>query len=169
MNSTLWVALAVVGCLAAILYALKYVTKQQALARKKALRNHYRSLLAQHNLSPDTEEEFPHRIFGLDASRRHFVLAQHDPAQPHEIIDLTEQHECRIQKGGVSVPASNGRTEEHINKIAIAFTSRSGVRISVPVYTEALDGVEQRQHLEARADTWLKQLRQTMSAMKEAA
>lgn len=173
MNSTLWVAVAVVGTLAAIIYFLKLVTKRQAQARNKKMWDHYRSLLAQHNLAPDHVEEFPHRIFGLDTERQHFVFVQHDPAQPYELLDLSEQRECRIMNSGVNVSSTTTggktHTEEHVNSISLAFTSRSGVRISVPVYTEALDGIEQRKALQEKAGLWHRRILQAMSSLREAA
>lgn len=173
MNSTLWVALALVGSLAAIIYFLKLVSRKQALARRNAIRARFNALLSQHNLSPEITEEFPHRILGLDSSQQRFIFTQEDPAQPHELIDLAEQRECRVVNSGVSVSTTDRggkqKTEQHINLIGLAFTSRSGVRITVPLYTEALDGVDQRQHLQEKAGLWHRRMLQAMSALREAA
>jgi len=169
----MWVALAIIGSLTAIIYLLKFVSKKQAQARKQAIWDQYRTLLAQHNLSPEHFEEFPHRIFGLDTTRQHFIFVQHDPAQPHETLDLSEQRECKIATDGVKVSGTshNGKptNEFHVNCISLSFTSRSGVQINVPVYTEALDGIEQRKALQAKAEDWHHRIQQALARLRKAA
>ncbi len=173
MNSTMWIALAVVGILAAIIYLLKFITQRQTKARKNAMWAHYKKLITDHKIAPDTVEEFRHRIFGLDSGKMHFIFVQHDAAQPHEVLDLSDQKDCRVVNSGVhvNVTGKGGKTqtEEHINAISLSFTSRSGVRIAVPVYTEIMDGIEHRQQLQQQASNWQRRIQQAMSGIREAA
>ncbi|MBS1615280.1 MAG: hypothetical protein JST06_04090 [Bacteroidetes bacterium] len=173
MNSTLWIALAIVGILATIIYLLKLVTHRQTKARKNAMWTHFRSLIAEHKIAPETVEEFRHRIFGLDTGKMHFLFVQHDPAQPYEVLNLSDQKDCRVVNSGVQVNISGkggqSHTEEHVNAISLSFTSRSGVRINVPVYTEIIDGIEHRKQLQQQANNWQRRIHQVLSGIREAA
>lgn len=168
MLHTLLVAGAVIGSLAAIVAFLIYITKRQGHARTKRLKEEYSALLAQHNIQPSFSQVFDHRILALDARRGIFAFVQHDEALPDAVIEMGDISDCQLWKDGIQVSRAGGKrgetVEEYVSAVGLSFKRRSGIVINVPVYTEALDGVEEKIPLTKAAIQWLERLKTVLSA-----
>jgi hypothetical protein len=158
MFQSIIIAVAIIASLAAIVAVLKLIAKRQAQAKKDAMRQTYHALVAQNNLEPELVEVFRHRMFALDATQKQFLFIEEEGAKDHRIVDLKAQRECRVMNSGHSISTTRKsgqtQTEEHINAISLVFTSADGSQVAVPVYTEAQDGIEERQQLKAKASKW---------------
>lgn len=158
MFQTIMISLAIIASLAAIVFLLKIIAKRQAAAKKAAMWEDYRALVAMHKLNPDLVEDFQHRIVALDAQQLQFIQIQHAESQSSMLIDLAAQRDCQLMNAGhtISTTAKSGRakTEEYINSISLVFTGRDGEKRTVPFYSEAMDGIEVRQQLKDKAAKW---------------
>jgi type II secretory pathway pseudopilin PulG len=158
MNSTILVALILIGAIVAIVSILVLISRKQARQKAAVMRNAYQNLLQQHNLTPTQEEEFRHRILGLDSAKRVLVAIQPASEKPYEIVSLADVTDCRIHKEGLSLKnkRANGQswTEDHVNSISLSLLQRNGHAIDVPVYSEILDGQEEKILLHQKAVKW---------------
>jgi hypothetical protein len=163
MLHTLLIAAALIGSIAAIAGLLIYITKRQSRIRNQRLKDDYKALLAQHHIHPQFSQVFEHRILALDTSQQVFAFVQHDEALPSAVIHMAEVADCQLWKDGIQISHQRGkrgeRVEEYVSAIGLSFKRRSGVVINVPVYTEALDGIEERIALTKAADQWLQRLK----------
>ncbi len=134
------------------------ITRRQQRRRQERLRNTLGVLLLQHRLQPDRTDEFPHRILALDTGRRMLAFAQHDESLPTLAVDLDEISDCRLWKEskGMTFTGSNplGRTPEHVSAIGLVIIRPNQELIKIPLYTEILDGIGERQRLEEVAEEW---------------
>ena len=171
MLHTLLIALAIIGSLAAVITLLIMITKRQGRQRNKQLQDAYLSQLAQHNLNPEFSQVFDHRILALDAGRGVFVFVQHNEAQPAAVIDLSDISDCKLWKDGVQISRKRGNrpeaVEEYINAVGLSFARKSGVAMNIPVYTEMLDGIEQKNTLHKAAEQWHQRIKTALATSAE--
>lgn len=168
MLHTLLIAGAVLGSIAAIVGFLIYVTKRQDRARIQRLKDKYNFLLAQHNIQPEFSQVFEHRILALDTSRGIFAFVQQDESLPVAVIDMADVTDCQLWKDGIQINRTEGkhreRVEKYVSAIGLSFRRRSGIVVNVPIYTEALDGIEEKIALSKAAAQWLERLRAISSS-----
>lgn len=166
MNSTIFVALILVGATVAIISALVLISRKQARQKVAAMREAYQALLKQHNLIPTQEEEFQHRILGLDTVNRVLVSVQPASEKQHEVILLDGIADCKVRKEGLTVQhkRSGGKStaEDYINGISLSLLQRNGNAIDVPVYSEILDGQEEKVLLHQKAVKWQERIKATL-------
>lgn len=171
MLHTLIIAIAIVGGIAAVIAFLIFITKRQGQRKNQQLQDSYSALLAQHNLQPDYSQFFEHRIFAFDAARRIFVFVQQDEDQPSAVIDLADVGDCRLWKDGVQIKRKGANraesVEEYISAVGLSFSRKSGLVMNVPVYTEMLDGIEQKIALNKAADQWLQRIKTALAVSAE--
>jgi hypothetical protein len=166
MLHTLLIALILVGGIAAVTFVCIFIAKRQSKQKKERLLESHSEQLAQHNIKPDFSQIFEHRIFALDASRRIFAFVQNDEKLPSGVIELNDVAECRLWKTGLPIGSKVGRNrdaEEFINSVSMLFSLNNGEMIHVPVYTEVLDGIEEKISLSKSADQWLSRIKLTLS------
>lgn len=167
MLHTLLIVAALLGGIAAIAGLLIYITKRQGRARNRQLQEEYQTLLSQHNIQPDFTQVFDHRILALDTSRKVFAFVQYDEAMPNAVIDMADVADCKLWKDGIQISRKGGKrhesVEEYISAIGLSFKRRSGVLVNIPVYTEVLDGIEEKIALTKAADQWLRRLKAALS------
>lgn len=166
MLHTLLIALAVVGGTAAIIFLCIFIARRESKRKKQRLLESYAALLAQHNINPDFSQTFEHRMFAFDANLRMFAFVQNDKILPSGVVDLSEVSECRIWKNGVQVSFNSSRNqsvEEHISSVGLLFRHKNGNELIVPVYTEVLDGIEEKIKLSKAAEHWLSRITTAMS------
>ena len=158
MNSTVAVALLVIAVIALVVSVLVYITRKQTRDHREAMRQGYLALLREHELVASEEQELPHRILGLDTHRRVFVAFNPGSDTGHAVVPLADVVDCTVRKEGVTLHqgrrAGKRVTEEHINGISLSLRLRSGTAVDVPVWSEVLDGVEEKITLHKSAVTW---------------
>jgi hypothetical protein len=168
MLHTLLIALAIIGSLAAIITLLIMMAKRQGRHRNKQLQDAYLAQLAQHNLNPEFSQVFDHRILALDTVRGVFVFVQQNEAQPFAVINLSDISDCKLWKDGVQISRKRGNrpeaVEEYISAVGLSFTRKSGVATNIPIYTEVLDGIEQKITLHKAAEQWVERITRALSA-----
>jgi hypothetical protein len=146
MLHTLLIALAVIASIGAIVALCIFVTRRQTRHRRHQLQDNYRTILVQHNVTPDFSQTFEHRIFAFDTTRAMFAFAQSSEEHPSGVIELSEVEECTLWKDGVQINKNGGTkassVEEYVNALGLSFRQKSGVVTNIPVYTEVLDGIE---------------------------
>lgn len=171
MLHTLLVAFAIVGGIAAIVFILIFIARRQGQRRNQQLLATYSALLEHHRLQPDFSEIFEHRVLALDTNQRVFIFTQNDEMLPSAIIDLDDIAGCRLWKDGVQISRKRSSrpesVEEYISAVGLSFQRKSGVILNVPVYTEPLDGIEQKIALCKAAEHWLQRLNGILSRRPE--
>ena len=166
MLHTLLIALALVGGIAAFVALCIFITRRQMRRKSQRLKDSYNVLLKQHNINPDFSQTFEHRIFAFDASRRVFAFVQNDEKLPSGVIELSDVAECQLWKDGVQISRKGTRAapvEEYINAVGLSFKGKDGIVKNVPVYSEILDGIEEKIALSKAADQWLKKINTALS------
>jgi hypothetical protein len=163
MINTTVISLIMIGSIAAIIAFLIFVARRQGQRRTQRLKAAYSTLLSQHGLAPDHVQVFEHRIFALDGSKQQFAFVQNDEHLSSGVIDLAEVVNCKLWKDGVQISRSGnsraGSVEEHINAVGLSFIRKSGIVINVPIYSEQLDGIEQKIALNKAAAHWLRKIK----------
>lgn len=167
MLHTLLIAAALLGGIAAIVGLLIYITKRQGRVRKRQLLEEYQTLLSQHNIQPDFAQVFDHRILALDTSRSVFAFVQHDETMPNAVIHMGDVADCSLWKDGIQISRKSGKhaesVEEYNSAVGLSFKRQSGVVVNIPVYTEVLDGIEEKIVLTKAAEQWLRRLTTILS------
>lgn len=163
MLHTLLIAAAVIGTITAFILLLVFVTKRETRLRKQKLKDAYKTLLAQHNLLPDYSKEYEHRILAIDTTRQIFAFVQEDEKLSSVVVDLNELSDFRLWKDAVQLvnreKGRNTSVEEHVNSVGISFIRRNGDTTNVPVYTEAMDGIEDKAPLSKEAEDWIQRIK----------
>lgn len=156
MNSTVFVAMLVIEGIVLIVSTLVLVSRKQTRNRLAAMRAGYQQLLLQHGLTPTAEQEYSHRILGLDAMRK--VLVAYLPASEtgHLVLPLSEVSDCSVRKEGIALRQGRhaGVTEEHVNGISLSLRLYDGRAVDVPIWSEVLDGLEEKTVMHKAALTW---------------
>lgn len=163
MNSTIFVALLVVASIVLVVSALVLVARKQTRARLAAMRAGYQELLRQHSLTATTEQEYSHRILGLDGLRKVLVAFQPASETGHIVLPLSEVSDCTVRKEGVALRharrGSPASTEEYINGISLSLKLQDGRAVDVPMWSEVLDGLEEKTAMHKAAVTWQQRIR----------
>ena len=163
MNSTNLVAIIVVGAIMAVVSIFVLISRRQARQKVAAMRGAYQALLQEHNHTPTEEEEFPHRILALDNVKRVLIAVQPASEKPYEVVPLIDIADCRVRKEGLSLKNKRGNgkswTEDHINGISLSLLQINGHAIDVPIYSEILDGQEEKIILHQKAVKWQERIK----------
>lgn len=156
------IAGAIILCISALVAALIIVTRKQRQKRRAQLRFDFDTLLSRHDLKATQVQEFEHRLIAIDTNQGVVAFVQDDITKPSAVVNLSDVSEIRIWKeghrSGQTETASGMRPDEHVASIGLAFSLRSGEREYLPIYSEILDGINERAALQKDAEEWLRRL-----------
>lgn len=165
------IAAAILLCIGALVATLIFVTKKQREKRREQLRFDFNTLLSRHDLQATQVQEFEHRLLAIDTNQGVVAFVQDDISKPSAVVNLSDVSEIRIWKegyrSGQTETAGGMRPDEHVASIGLAFSMRNGEREYLPLYSEILDGINERGALQKDAEEWLRRLQTvTTSSVK---
>ena len=170
MNSTVLVALILIGAVTLAISFFVFISRKQMREHRERLRQGFLALLTQHGLVATEEQELPHRILGIDMHHRVFVAFNPAAEDAHAVVPLADVVGCSVRKEGVSFHQGrrDGKrvTEEHINGISLSLRLKNGTAVDVPVWSEALDGVEEKIRLHNVAVTWQGRIKSALESVE---
>jgi hypothetical protein len=146
MDNSVLIAIGIIVVLVFIVWVFVIVSRNQAATKKKELLGRLHQLAREHDATIGPSDILGAKIIALDKAKgRIFYVDGSGDTTLTEVFDIESVSQCQVVSAGKRTLIISGKgkagKEEHIDKVLVEVSTRSGNKISLLFYDEALDGV----------------------------
>ncbi len=156
--STLYVATILVASIIALVWIFIKFNSRKTRREEQAFFDHFNRIASEHHISFTKHEKFNNKIIGLDGLKKMLVIFEFENKDHPILINLSDLRSCTLVKEYGHINAGNEnkpKLERYTQSIDLVFTFKNkSESITVTLYENHMNGIDQMLSLEASGKDW---------------
>ena len=159
MESSTMIAIGIILLLAIVVGVFVASSRRAAAKKKQQLMSNLQQLAHRYGTSVGLSDVLGAKVIALDKTKgRIFYVNGFGDTTLTEAFDIEDVSQCSVLCLGQRTVLTSGKgktkTEVHVDKVVVEVNTRTGGKINLLFYDEAMDGVLEMLPLKEKAEKW---------------